>query len=181
MASGRPPLDPDLKKQRLRESRRRYEENAAQDIRPRNTVQRREAARLRMQRRRAAIASSDIFTRRKHARKVAEDSENYRDRKIEKDRANQRAADAARKDVRNQAHFHRKAISAHPFVQIRPERAAFNHQACRHRKAARSATAVPSLLHGGVYWLRLCMCPKSEVWTEHGGHLGQKYPLLKSR
>ncbi|KAJ7343078.1 hypothetical protein DFH08DRAFT_963084 [Mycena albidolilacea] len=94
MPPGRPPLDPDLKKQHLRESRRRYEEK--------NAVQRRSAAHLRMQRHRNSIASSDIITRRKHARKVAVSSNPLLyNRKNEKDCANQRAADAARKDIRD--------------------------------------------------------------------------------
>ncbi|KAJ7145933.1 hypothetical protein C8R44DRAFT_863758 [Mycena epipterygia] len=89
MAPGRPPLDPDVKQQRLEESRRRYEQK--------NIAKRREEARLRMKKRRAVIAASDTLTKRKYAQKNADAADRYRFRKREENRAEQRAADTERK------------------------------------------------------------------------------------
>ncbi|KAJ7834642.1 hypothetical protein B0H14DRAFT_3709244 [Mycena olivaceomarginata] len=92
MPRGRRPLDPDVKQQRREESLRRYNEKNAGKLR--------EAARLRMQRYRATIATSDIFTQRKYSEKAALASERYRDRKREEERAERRAADAIIKRAR---------------------------------------------------------------------------------
>ncbi|KAJ6549027.1 hypothetical protein DFH09DRAFT_1320329 [Mycena vulgaris] len=111
MAPGRPRLDPDVKLQHTQDSRRRYDEK--------NAAERREAARLRMQRCRAAIANSDVITKHKYARKAAEAAENYRYRKHQEQRAEQRAFDAARKKAReaevlalHKKHTARKPIAA---------------------------------------------------------------------
>ncbi|KAJ7790910.1 hypothetical protein B0H14DRAFT_3501151 [Mycena olivaceomarginata] len=60
-----------------------------------------EAARLRMQRHRTAVATSDIFTQRKYARKVALASERYRDRKRKEEHAERCAADAVTRQARH--------------------------------------------------------------------------------
>ncbi|KAJ6493464.1 hypothetical protein C8R45DRAFT_989853 [Mycena sanguinolenta] len=93
MPRGRPRLDPDTKLQHVQESRRRYEEK--------NAAQRREAARLRMQKHRADIANSDIITRRRYSIKVSIAARRYRSRKYEEERTRQHLADAAKRRVRN--------------------------------------------------------------------------------
>ncbi|KAJ6546008.1 hypothetical protein DFH09DRAFT_1087969 [Mycena vulgaris] len=69
MAPVRPRLDPDVKLQHIQDSQRRYNQK--------NAAKRLEAARLRMQRHRAAIANSDVITKHKYARKAVEAAENY--------------------------------------------------------------------------------------------------------
>ncbi|KAJ7801363.1 hypothetical protein B0H14DRAFT_2615394 [Mycena olivaceomarginata] len=92
MPWGRRPLNPDVKQQRREESLRRYNEKNAGKLR--------EAARLRMQRHRATIATSNIFTQCKYSEKAALASERYRDRKREEERAERRAANAIIKRAR---------------------------------------------------------------------------------
>ncbi|KAJ7036310.1 hypothetical protein C8F04DRAFT_1258163 [Mycena alexandri] len=79
MPGGRPPLDPSTKEERQRAIRTRYEEK--------NVEKRRENARLRMQRKRATIASSDYRTQRKYREDAAAASERYRDRKAAEEHA----------------------------------------------------------------------------------------------
>ncbi|KAJ7798644.1 hypothetical protein B0H14DRAFT_3492338 [Mycena olivaceomarginata] len=78
MAPGRKPLDADIKREHRRLSSAAYE--------AKNVDKRREAAKLRMRRRRAAIADSDYHTKRKYRARAAENSERYRDRKLEEER-----------------------------------------------------------------------------------------------
>ncbi|KAJ7756082.1 hypothetical protein DFH07DRAFT_773275 [Mycena maculata] len=77
MPVGRPRLKPEVKAQHVQESRKRYEDQQVSNL---NADKRREAARLRMQRKRAAIEVSDFHTRRKYREKVAVNSEIYRAR-----------------------------------------------------------------------------------------------------
>ncbi|KAJ7720481.1 hypothetical protein DFH07DRAFT_972558 [Mycena maculata] len=58
MPAGRPPLDPQVKRERVEASRKRYDEN-----------------------KRAEIAASDFHTKRRYREKAASSSERYRDRK----------------------------------------------------------------------------------------------------
>ncbi|KAJ6503656.1 hypothetical protein C8R45DRAFT_1091435 [Mycena sanguinolenta] len=72
MPPGRPRLAPEVKQEHVTQSRKKYEEK--------NAEKRRNDARLRMRRKRAAIESSDPTTQRQYRRKAAEASERYRDR-----------------------------------------------------------------------------------------------------
>ncbi|KAJ7796920.1 hypothetical protein B0H14DRAFT_3549500 [Mycena olivaceomarginata] len=92
MPRGRPRLEPDVKTQNLSDSRKRYEEK--------NIERRREAAKLRMQRKRAEIAASDNSTRRKYLCQAASNSERYRDRKHAQEREERRTANVVIKKAR---------------------------------------------------------------------------------
>ncbi|KAJ6476161.1 hypothetical protein C8R45DRAFT_1009011, partial [Mycena sanguinolenta] len=116
MPPGRPRLDPDTKLQHVQESRRRYEEK--------NAVQRREAARLRMQKHRTDIVNSDIITRRRYSIKASIAARRYRSRKHEEERTRQRLADAVTRHARNEAHGlrerHKTAAKASPAPVAKP-------------------------------------------------------------
>ncbi|KAJ7113064.1 hypothetical protein C8R44DRAFT_741402 [Mycena epipterygia] len=91
MPAGRPPLDPKVKHEHVNASRKRYDEK--------NIEKRREDARLRMQRKRAAIAASDFKTRWRYREKAASDSERYRDRKNAELRTEAARADAVKRKM----------------------------------------------------------------------------------
>ncbi|KAJ7918166.1 hypothetical protein B0H13DRAFT_1869647 [Mycena leptocephala] len=93
MPRGRPRLDPEIKRQHILASRQRYDEK--------NVESRREGARLRMQRKRAAIAASDFSVRRQYREKAATASEQYRDRKQAEQRAEVARTNAAKRLARN--------------------------------------------------------------------------------
>ncbi|KAF8132145.1 hypothetical protein K438DRAFT_1998701 [Mycena galopus ATCC 62051] len=78
MPPGRKPLAPETKREHRRLSSAVYEAS--------NVDKRREAAKLRMRRRRETIANSDYHTKRKYRARAAEHSERYRDRKLEEER-----------------------------------------------------------------------------------------------
>ncbi|KAF8137743.1 hypothetical protein K438DRAFT_1996771 [Mycena galopus ATCC 62051] len=77
MPPGRKSLDPETKQDHRRVSSAIYE--------AKNADKRREAAKLRMQRLRAAVANSDYHTRRKYRAQAAAHSEQYCNRKQEAD------------------------------------------------------------------------------------------------
>ncbi|KAJ7692308.1 hypothetical protein B0H14DRAFT_3531566 [Mycena olivaceomarginata] len=114
MPRGRPPLDPDVKQQHREEALKRYSDKNANKLR--------EAARLRMQWHRAAIANSDIFTQRRYAGKAALSSERYRDRKRDEERAERHATDAVTRQARGieKDALHRKHASTKKALQAKP-------------------------------------------------------------
>ncbi|KAJ7818942.1 hypothetical protein B0H13DRAFT_1921974 [Mycena leptocephala] len=98
MPAGRPRLDPEIKRERRRLSRKLYEEK--QVAQSRNAAKRREAARLGMSRHRAAIASDDHNTRRKYRSMANEHAENYRARKAIQEREALVAANTTKNKTR---------------------------------------------------------------------------------
>ncbi|KAF8172548.1 hypothetical protein K438DRAFT_1772591 [Mycena galopus ATCC 62051] len=78
MPRGRPPLDPQTRLERRKDSIERYQAN--------NRDKLREAARVRMRSRRATIADYDFRTNLEHRQRVAANSEAYRQRKREEER-----------------------------------------------------------------------------------------------
>ncbi|KAJ6451807.1 hypothetical protein C8R45DRAFT_1113399 [Mycena sanguinolenta] len=94
MPPGRPRLPPEVKKEHIARSRKQYEEK--------NADKRRDDARLRMRRRRAAIQIGDPATQHQYRRKAAEASERYRD----KVRARDLAAAKAARVLQRQAQWH---------------------------------------------------------------------------
>ncbi|KAJ7601345.1 hypothetical protein DFH06DRAFT_1154354 [Mycena polygramma] len=193
MARGRPRLDPDIKQQHRQESRRRYDEDF-QNLR--HAEERREAARLRMQRRRATIANSDLNTRGRYARKVAAAAMNYRHRKLQLEYAEAEAASAAKKKARrSEAHTLRMKHASNPkaAAALRPAPSKLK------KKAVHLITEHPALAPPGDRPLRCphcheedcigcaCMCADSNEWFEHAdGHFfptcqacGQECPGCK--
>ncbi|KAJ7724935.1 hypothetical protein DFH07DRAFT_783144 [Mycena maculata] len=92
MPRGRPRLDPEIKEQRLQESRKRYEQK--------NLDKRREGAKLRMQRKRATIAASDWRTKFEYHNNAAANSANYRERRRIQEIEERRATSAMKKRAR---------------------------------------------------------------------------------
>ncbi|KAK7040638.1 hypothetical protein R3P38DRAFT_3180653 [Favolaschia claudopus] len=84
MLRGRPPLNPDVKKQNRLQSQQKYRELNSEKLR--------NAARIRMQRRREQLATSDIYTKRRYAEKARAASEDYRARKRSEEYEATRAA-----------------------------------------------------------------------------------------
>ncbi|KAJ7328910.1 hypothetical protein DFH08DRAFT_1023483 [Mycena albidolilacea] len=135
----------------------------------RNADKLREAARLRMQRRVpqilvlyslilvdpgiAAVASSDIFTQCKYARKVALASERYRDRKRDEEHAERRAADAVtrqargiEKDVLHRKHTKLKKVLPLPLIAIPPPHTAKPPHTISKPCAASPSSPTPALV-----------------------------------
>ncbi|KAJ7900992.1 hypothetical protein B0H14DRAFT_2555793 [Mycena olivaceomarginata] len=110
----RPPLlDPETKLLNRQRTLRRYAEKQAYRqlfrytsaltiLCYRNAEKLRQSAQARMQRRRAAIAESDLFTRRKYRKKAVAASERYRDRKAAAEREERCAADCIKQRGRKQ-------------------------------------------------------------------------------
>ncbi|KAJ7627257.1 hypothetical protein FB45DRAFT_1029613 [Roridomyces roridus] len=91
MPRGRPRLDPEVKLEHLKQSRRKYEDE--------NVESRRRKARERMQRTRARIAKDPIAFS-KYKQKAAQHSDDYRYRKSETERGAHRLASRAHKKKR---------------------------------------------------------------------------------
>ncbi|KAJ7200510.1 hypothetical protein GGX14DRAFT_400505 [Mycena pura] len=130
MPRGRPPLDPEVRRKHRLESLKTYNEK--------NAAARREAARLRMQRTRAAIAAADHRTKREHAQKVADASERYRDKKRAEQRKERVAAQSLRRQTSmTEAHaLHTKATAP---VSIAPKKAIVP----KLKKRGKAAQALP--------------------------------------
>ncbi|KAJ7713651.1 hypothetical protein B0H14DRAFT_2644737 [Mycena olivaceomarginata] len=110
----RPPLlDPETKLLNRQRTLRRYAEKQAYrqlfrytraliTLCYRNAEKLRQSAQAQIQRRRAAIAESDLFTRKKYREKIAVASERYRDQKAAVEREERRAVDCVKRRDREQ-------------------------------------------------------------------------------
>ncbi|KAJ7812657.1 hypothetical protein B0H14DRAFT_2605644 [Mycena olivaceomarginata] len=88
MPAGRPPLDPEIKRQRRQESLKCYAAKKADVLRAKGKA--------RMSAVRAKIAEMDWKERKQHRVRVAEDSERYRDRRDQKEREEQGSKQAVK-------------------------------------------------------------------------------------
>ncbi|KAJ7736989.1 hypothetical protein DFH07DRAFT_779524 [Mycena maculata] len=186
MPVGRPRLKPEVKAQHVQESRKRYEDQQVSNL---NADKRREAARLRMQRKRAAIAASDFHTRRKYREKVAVNSEIYRARKRQVEVEQNRAAAAVKQKKRGlELNELRKKHPAVPRKAPSPAIVAPTAGKTQHLHTPwLPSPAMP--LPAPVWPVRIlcaprcphcfaeecigcaCMCEASPEWIEHeGGH-----------
>ncbi|KAJ7028884.1 hypothetical protein C8F04DRAFT_1265450 [Mycena alexandri] len=152
MPAGRPRLDPDIKAQHLQASRKRYDEKYGHknlNYRRRQEFtnshrhldKRREDARLRMQRHRAAIATSDIFAQSLHRRAAAADSDRYREKKRAEDWAEVKRKEKTRRDKRKrEGEALRKTTLKNAAAHAAPK------SPCKRteRRAARTSKPVPS-------------------------------------
>ncbi|KAJ6505358.1 hypothetical protein C8R45DRAFT_923650 [Mycena sanguinolenta] len=109
MPPGRPPLLPKVKKGNIARSRQQYEEKYTLEaiffhkvltMLNRNADERREKARLRMQRKRAAITAGDPIIHAQYRSRASQASERYRDRKREDERTETLAAAALKRRER---------------------------------------------------------------------------------
>ncbi|KAF8169557.1 hypothetical protein K438DRAFT_1774143 [Mycena galopus ATCC 62051] len=92
MPRGRPPLDPQTKLERRKQTIQRYQEKNKDNLR--------EAARLRMRSHRATIANLDFSANWEHRQRVADNSEHYRQRKRDEERKQMLPQNAEKKWAR---------------------------------------------------------------------------------
>ncbi|KAF7348119.1 hypothetical protein MSAN_01764500 [Mycena sanguinolenta] len=115
MPAGRPPLSPETKLQHRQQSLKNYQ--------AKNVERLREAARSRMQRRRAAVAASDLKTRKTYRFQAALHSSDYRYRKRKEEYA---AAEVAQHATRKLRKVEANELRAR---HVAPQRAAPTHAA----------------------------------------------------
>ncbi|KAJ7844859.1 hypothetical protein B0H14DRAFT_3685479 [Mycena olivaceomarginata] len=110
----------------------------------------------------AAVASSNIFTQHKYARKAALASERYRDRKRDEEHAERRAADAVtrqaslrgiEKDALHRKHTKLKKVLPLPLIAVPPPHAAKPPHTISKPCAASPSSPTSALRHAAV----ICM------------------------
>ncbi|KAJ7767880.1 hypothetical protein DFH07DRAFT_769405 [Mycena maculata] len=183
MPRGRPRLDPEIKEQSLQESRKHYEESKFKPLR--NREKRREEAKLRMQRKRAAIAASDWRTKREYHDNAAANSARYRDRKFVQEREERSVANAVK--------MRASPITPTPAPRCKGRLAVedLNNSAAEEEPDEGRAH---HLIEAPMWPMRVpqpkrclycfeehcigcaCMCEASPDWIEHGGHF---FPTCK--
>ncbi|KAF8141073.1 hypothetical protein K438DRAFT_1785074 [Mycena galopus ATCC 62051] len=183
MTRGPKPLDPKVKQERQRVARREYEE--------RNKGERREKARLRMQVRRAAMASADIITEMKQK---VHNGARYRNQKLSKSVKPQPSKLTRPKDCASPSAL-KPSATALSTAPATPKPKSWCYKCsdgCPGCACMCPFSAEWFEHEGGHFFVTCtarggkecpgcaCTCPKSKEWKEHGGHLCAKKRVKKN-
>ncbi|KAJ7861421.1 hypothetical protein B0H14DRAFT_3617549 [Mycena olivaceomarginata] len=135
----------------------------------------------------AAVASFNIFTQRKYARKVALASERYRDRKRDEEHAERRAADAVtrqargiEKDALHRKHTKLKKVLPLLLIAIPPPHAAKPPHTISKPCAASPSSPTPALRHAPVIRMPAVTIANEDSSDAESREEGEHHPLEPS-